>query len=76
MPKIAERRNRKNNSKSRLIELLNDVKFDLEITTVQKLANDIENKIIGVVDTIAPISNFIEQSFKGEDLNERLFRGF
>ena len=76
MPKIAERRNRKNNSKSRLIELLNDVKFDLEITTVQKLANDIENKIIGVVDTIAPISKFIEQSFKGEDLNERLFRGF
>ena len=52
MPKIAERRNRKNNSKSHLIELLNDVKFDLEITTVQKLANDIENKIIGVVDTM------------------------
>ena len=38
------------------MELQNDVKFDLEITTVQELSNDIENKIIDVVDIIAPIS--------------------
>ena len=59
IPKITERRNWKNYSKSLLIELLDQVEFNLEIPTVQELANDIENKIIGVVDTIAPITKFI-----------------
>ena len=40
------------------MELLNDVKFDLEITTIQELSNDIENKIIDVVDIIALIFKF------------------
>ena len=51
-----KRRSWKNYSKAGLINLLNEVKFDLEITTVQELSSDIENKIINVVDTIAPIS--------------------
>ena len=34
------------------------MKFDLEISTVQDLSNDIENKINNVVDKIAPISRF------------------
>ena len=46
VPKITERRNWKNYSKTKLLELLADVKFDLEIETVQELANNIENEII------------------------------
>ena len=37
---------------------MGDVKFDLEISTVQELCNEIENKIINVVDKIAPMSTF------------------
>ena len=48
-----------NYSKPLLIELLSQVEFDLQISTVQELANEIENKIIPVVDSIAPISKFI-----------------
>ena len=58
-PKITERRNWRNYSKTLLIELLAEVKFDLEITSVQELANDIESKIIKVVDKMAPLSKFI-----------------
>ena len=58
-PKITERRNWRNYSKTLLIELLAEIKFDLEITTVQELANDIENKITKVVDKMAPLSKFI-----------------
>ena len=53
--KTSERRSWKHYSKSGLIELLNEVNFDLEIETVQGLYNDIENKLVTVVDKIAPI---------------------
>ena len=35
-----------------------EVQFDLEILTVQDLYNEIENKIINIVDTVAPIRKF------------------
>ena len=57
-PKITERRSWKNYSKTGLLELLKEVKFDLEINTVQELCNEIENKIINVVDQITPIMKF------------------
>ena len=41
IPKITERRSWKNYTKTQLIELLNEVKFDLEIQTVQELYNDL-----------------------------------
>ena len=41
-PKITERRSWKNYSKTGLLELLKEVKFDLEINTVQELCNEIE----------------------------------
>ena len=59
LPKITERRSWKNYSKTQLLVLLNEIVFDLEITSVQELANNIENNIIRVVDTIAPIKQFI-----------------
>ena len=55
-PRTSERRSWKNYSKAGLLELLKDVEFDLEISTVQELCNEIENKIINIVDKIAPIS--------------------
>ena len=36
-----------------------NVQFDLEISIVQELLNEIENKLITVVDHIAPISKFL-----------------
>ena len=74
-PKITEKWNWKNYSKSLLIESLNDVIFDLEISTVQDLANDIENKIIGVVDNLVPICKFnnnrLEKTTTHPDLLKR-----
>ena len=43
-PKISERRNWRNYSKTGLIEIMKEVSFDLEITTVQELYNDIEKE--------------------------------
>ena len=57
-PKITFRRSWKNYSKEKLNEHLMEVQFDLEILTVQDLYNEIENKIINIVDTVAPIRKF------------------
>ena len=56
--KISYRRSWKNYTKESLINQLMEVQYDLEITTVQDLYNEIENKIINIVDKVAPIRKF------------------
>ena len=70
-PNITERRSWKNYTKSGLINLLEKINFDLEITSVQDLSNEIENKIITVVDKIAPITKFSNNRL--EDTNVHPF---
>ena len=56
-------------SKTSLLNILKDVRFDLEITSVQDLANDIENKIITVADKVAPITRFINDRMEDSPIH-------
>ena len=67
-PKTSERRSWKNYSKAGLLEMMKNVKFDLEISSVQELCNEIENKIINVVDKIAPISKFCNNQLEDSSI--------
>ena len=48
----------KDYSRAKLLDELSRCKFDLDIDEVQQLWNNIENVIIGIVDNIAPITEF------------------
>ena len=63
-----------NYSKAHLITLLSEVEFDTDISTVQELSNEIENKIVSVVDIIAPITKFVNNQLEKSNSNPEWLR--
>ena len=57
-PKIIMKRNWRNYSKELLLNMLSVSEFDYSINDVQQFWNNLENKIIKIVDTLAPIVEF------------------
>ena len=59
LPEITQRRDWRRYSKDNLVELLSNINWYEDINTVQEMWNDMELKIIKVVDIIAPLTKFV-----------------
>ena len=59
LPEITQRRDWRRYSKDNLVELLSNINWYEDINTVQEMWNDMELKIIKVVDIIAPLTEFV-----------------
>ena len=57
-PVSSFRRNWKNYSTGRLLDMLGNVTWNLEGDSVQDCWNDFENKLITIVDDIVPLTEF------------------
>ena len=56
------RRNWKNYNKDKLCEMLGDINWDIDDDSVQCYWNTFENKLIGVVDAIVPMTKFMNSN--------------
>ena len=63
-PKTSLRRDWRHYSKERLEQELNLVDWSNEATTVQDVWNDSETKLICIVDSLIPMSEFVGSKFK------------
>ena len=59
---ITYARDWRNYTKDKLVNMLKDVEWCKDFETVQDLWNDIESKIIRIVDVLVPVKKFINKT--------------